>query len=96
MANYGALKTVSEREREVLKVLVASMYDGEPAVMYFHLIANELKLEIPQVRRACRGLKRKGYADYVRGLMNEDGVAGSGYCATISGVQLIKLDGKGI
>jgi DNA-binding transcriptional MocR family regulator len=85
---------VSDRERRVLKVL-ADGYDsgwyGEGSQCYFfRYIAKELKLEITQVRRACRALARKGLAEYVRGLFDDDGmVAGSGYCATKEGALLI-------
>lgn len=53
-------------------------------------VADELKLEYSQVRRAVRSLAKKGLTEYLRGLMTEDGlVAGSGYCCTKEGHNFI-------
>ena len=49
----------------------------------------ETKLEKTQVRRSVRSLARKGLAEFVRGLFDDDGmVAGSGYCCTRAGKEL--------
>lgn len=54
--------------------------------MFFRYIAKEADLDERIVRIACRALARKGLAEYVRGLIDEDGlIAGSGYCATKEG-----------
>ncbi len=48
------------------------------------LARSELK-DRKRIRRACRSLARKGLAEYGRALWNDDGPAGSGYCATKAG-----------
>lgn len=83
------LERVNENERKVLEYLAESWSD-EVNCYFFKGIAEQTKLEIKQVRRACRSLKKKGYAEFVRGLFDDDGmVAGSGYCATRKGAALI-------
>lgn len=86
---------VSELEHKVLVALV-EVYDshgGEDYCTRFKYIADDLKLEVRQVRRACRALARKGLAKYVRGLFDDDGmVAGSGYCATDIGAKQINSE----
>lgn len=80
------------QELKVLKVL-ANYWHEEGNCIYFKTIRQEAgtpKLSTGQIRRACRSLKRKGLAEYHRGLFTEDGeVAGSGYCATEKGSNLI-------
>ncbi|MRN48212.1 hypothetical protein GJU93_16770, partial [Brucella sp. 10RB9212] len=45
--------------------------------------------EIPEVRRIVRALARKGFAEYWRGLITDDGdFAGAGYCITPAGREL--------
>lgn len=81
--NKGA--GVSPRERKVLAVL-AQHYSSDMNCLYFRYIASETGLEVKQVRRSVRSLARKGLAEYVKGLFNNDGeVAGSGYCCTREG-----------
>ena len=47
-------------------------------------------LDTKAVRKACRSLKKKGLAEFHRGLMTEENeVAGSGYCISSEGVKLI-------
>ena len=80
---------ISERERKCLKVM-AEIWNEECNCYRFKYIAKETKLTIQQVRRSVRALARKGLAEYLRGLFDEDGmVAGSGYCATKEGALLI-------
>lgn len=81
---------VNEKEGKVLKVL-AEDYDswGESGFYAFSAIASMSGLTIPEVRRACRSLARKGLAKYERGLWNEDGPAGAGYGATEEGATSI-------
>ena len=51
---------------------------------------NRTDLTLKEVRRSCRSLKKKGLAEFYRGLFDEDGkAAGSGYCATRKGASLI-------
>ena len=80
--------TISERERKCLMVL-AEEYGSEANCLYMRHIADIAKLALVQVRRSVRSLARKGLAEYVRGLMDDDGVAGSGYCATRAGALLV-------
>lgn len=57
---------------------------GEYGMYYpFRAICDHDGLPHDRVRRAVRGLARKGLAQYARGLCTEDGdFAGSGYCCT--------------
>ena len=90
---------ISERERKCLEVL-AEIYGDESDCYYMRYIAKSTGLEIVQVRRSVRSLARKGLAEYVRGLFDDEGmVAGSGYRATKAGAMLInpcKICGKHI
>lgn len=73
---------INEKERKVLVCLAA---DADLAY-YFRHIVKDTKLELAEVRRACRSLAKKGYAEYRRGLFDEEGMAaGSGYMATHEG-----------
>lgn len=79
-------KTVSERELRILEVLT-DHYCMEGNCLYFSYIGKLTSLDRSQVKRSVRSLARKGFAEYVRGLFDDDGmVAGSGYCATRAGV----------
>lgn len=81
---------ICENERKVLAALAEDYSDDEWHAWYLRDLVTETKLEIAQVRRACRSLAKKGYAKYERGLFNEDGeVAGSGYRATLAGAALM-------
>lgn len=82
--------SLNESEHKILKALAAAEeYEGFGYYGFQSLIL-ETGLERKQVRRACRSLARKGLAQYGRGLWTEDGeVAGSGYCATKAGAELI-------
>lgn len=83
---------VSERERKCLEALADIYHEfDEGTCTYFSFIAKKTELTIVQVRRSVRALARKGLAEYVRGLMDDDGMlAGSGYCATFAGYELVK------
>ena len=82
---------INENERKVLETLVhRNSETGEIAYMYFRNIAAETKLELKQVSRACRSLRKKGLAEFMRGLFSDDGMAaGSGYGATPEGEKFI-------
>lgn len=87
------METLSEIQKKVLSQLVEVYNDhgGEQWCVCFQHMADDLKLEKRKVRLACRALARKGLAEYVRGLFDEDGMtAGSGYCATLEGTKLIQ------
>ena len=56
---------------------------------FFSAIAQETKIPKKKVRCIVRRLERKGLAQYVRGLLAEDGSPGyfgSGYAATMLGI----------
>ena len=73
---------ISERETKVLEVL-ADYFDAEGNCLYFKTIGKLSGIEPDLVRRVTRSLARKGLAEYVRGLFDDEGmVAGSGYCCT--------------
>ena len=59
----------------------------------FASIASDIeskKLDRKRIRFCCRALTRKGLAEFHRGLWTEDGEpAGSGYCCTEAGRELI-------
>jgi DNA-binding MarR family transcriptional regulator len=79
---------ISEREKACLTYLL-TLYGYDQDCTYFRYIAKNTGLEERQVKRSVRSLARKGLAEYVRGLFDEDGfVAGSGYRATELGRKL--------
>jgi len=82
---------INENEKKVLDYLVSrSAETGDTAYVYFRSIVAKTGLELKQVSRACRSLKKKGLAEYMRGLFDEDGMAaGSGYGNTEAGEKLI-------
>lgn len=83
--------TISPTELACLRILAERYDDDEGNCYYFRSIAKETKLEIPLVRKAVRSLARKGLAEYMRGLFDQDGmVAGSGYSCTAAGAEVVK------
>ncbi len=61
----------------------------------FAPIMQDTGLDRASVRRACRLLKRKGLAEYHKGLWSEDGeMGGAGYCASEAGRALEKEGGE--
>lgn len=74
-------------ERRVLKALCGVWCaDCDFCYLGFKGIGRRTRLSRKLIRRACRSLRRKGLAEYGRGLWTEDGeVAGSGYAATRAG-----------
>lgn len=84
---------LNENEIKVLYMLARMWSDswGESSFTYFRYIVEETKLELKVVRRACRSLRRKGLAEFMRGLMDDEGqVAGSGYGATQAGREWVE------
>jgi len=84
---------LNDNERKVLAVLVVCGDDSWGGYCYFNFraLTGPTKLNRREVRLACRSLKRKGLAEFRRGLWSEDGEpAGSGYCASKAGVDFIK------
>lgn len=83
---------ISENQRRCLLVM-AEIYGHESDCYYMRHIAKQTGMEQRLVRIAVRALARKGLAEYVRGLFNEEGsVAGSGYRATTAGWELARKD----
>ena len=79
---------INEKERKCLNFLAGEYWGG--LCYSFVTIEDDTGLSRSEVRRACRSLRRKGLAKFVRGLMNDDGeVAGSGYCATRVGAAFV-------
>lgn len=85
----GTIK-LNPHEQRVLRVL--GHFYGDFGFLGFSAIASRTRLNRKQVRRTCRALRRKGLADYCRGLFTENGeVAGSGYGCTQEGAEFLGL-----
>lgn len=83
------VEKISEREHKCLTLIVEA-WESEQCPYMRHIV-QETKLTMQQVRRSVRSLARKGFAQYTRGFLDDDGmVAGSGYCATDKGTQFIQ------
>ncbi len=85
---------LNENEARVLGQLVEYYEHNEDyAYVSFSPLMTHLKLDRAAVRRACRSLKRKGFATFLTGLMTEDGeFAGAGYSATEEGVKFLNVN----
>ena len=77
---------INENEKKVLLIL-ASEYDE--AFFYFSAIVEETKLELHQVRRACRSLRKKGLAEFSQLFDDEGMINGSGYGCSFEGKKLV-------
>lgn len=81
---------INDNERKVLEKLAEDWHPDEWGAYSFAPLSRITKLEIPQVRRACRSLAKKGLAAFERTLIDGDGIpAGAGYRATKEGAGLI-------
>jgi hypothetical protein len=81
----GKPVSISGREMQALNALAGS-YGGDFDCLRFSAIAKRAAIDPKHVRRSVRALARKGLAEYVKGLWNEDGEpAGSGYRCTEAG-----------
>lgn len=81
---------INEKERKVLAILAEAYEPDEWGAYAFKSLSLQTKLEVKEVRRACRSLAKKGLAQYERTLWNEDtGPCGAGYRATEEGAALI-------
>lgn len=84
------VRKVNDIERKVLRVLADEYHPEEWSAYSFKGLTGQTKLELKDVRRACRSLAKKGLAAYERSLVDCDGMmAGSGYRATEEGAALI-------
>lgn len=75
--------TVSEAK--VLERL-SDRYNSEMNCLSSGFIASLTDLTLLQARRAVKSLVRRGYAELIRGVFNDEGqICGSGYCCTRKG-----------
>jgi hypothetical protein len=82
---------LSRNEQAALVALHEVFHHGEPWALTFKGTAARSGLPLHQVRRTVRALARKGMAQYMRGLMTEDGeVAGAGYVCTADGAAWVE------
>jgi len=85
--------TLSPVNLKVLKALNDS--SGDFCFQSFATLMKETGLDRKVVRRACRFLARRGYAEFARGLWTDEGeVAGSGYAATKEGLKYVRTQGS--
>jgi hypothetical protein len=78
-------KKLSQTELHVMLFLLGKYDTYTNSHLYFPFapIMEATGYDRAVVRRACRSLRRKGYAEYLRGLWSyDDGPAGAGYGAT--------------
>lgn len=83
---------LNANERRVL-IILADARDDDDVFCYldFAHIAANTQLDRRIIRRACRSLARKGYAEYCKGLWSDDGMpAGAGYSATKKGLDELR------
>lgn len=73
-------KKINHKERQCLELLVAHL-DSDAPCIYMFAIADETGLTVKEVRRALRSLKKKGLTTLEQ-TYGDEGVSGSGYCAT--------------
>lgn len=78
---------LNANEDKVLRALIG-FYDEEAPYVHFAHLTKRTRLNRKAVRRACRSLKRKGLAEYERGLFTADGDPfGAGYAASDAGLE---------
>jgi hypothetical protein len=78
-------KPLTGSEGKVLKCL-DDHYGLEGNCLPSGFVASLTDLSLLQARRAIKSLQRRGYAELVRGIFNDEGmIAGSGYCCTAEG-----------
>lgn len=79
------LNTDEEKCLQALAILT-----GYDQYTYFRIIASQTGFDIKTTRKNVRSLREKGFAEYSRGLMTEDGeVAGAGYIITEKGKEYV-------
>lgn len=70
----------------VLKVLYEETKPNGEMCVPFKTIAKKTIFDVKQIRRSCRFLKRKGWAEFHTALRTEDGdFVGAGYCISHEG-----------
>lgn len=77
--------------------VLQSLYDKTGACappewyIYFRTIEADTKLDRKTVRAACRSLRKRGMAEYRRGLLDEDcRPCGAGYACTLRGGEYVR------
>ena len=80
---------MTENEWKVLSALAGLTHPADCCVP-FAPIQWQTELDRATVRRCCRSLRRKGLAEYYRGLWSDEGIpAGAGYCITYDGLKAV-------
>ena len=87
------MSPVSARELKALRAL-GEVFDHDANCLSFKGIAQRSELELKHVRRTVRALARKGFALYVKGLWDDEGPRGAGYCCTHDGACLLQYLGE--
>jgi hypothetical protein len=78
---------IAYENKTLAALATARIDDGDYCYLSFAVIAERACIPRSKVRRAVRGLARKGFAEFRRGLWTEDGKpAGSGYRCTPKGL----------
>lgn len=87
---------LTDAELRVLECL-SDHYNADANCFPFKPLSEQCELTIDVVADAVRSLTRRGYAQFVRGLWDDEGKpAGSGYCCTRAGRDFFRtLDAHG-
>ncbi len=79
-------------EGKVLECLSDRYGDDGGNCLPSGFIASLTDLSLLQARRAIKSLQRRGYAELIRGIFNDEGqICGSGYCCTREGREAFKI-----
>lgn len=79
-------KPLTTSEAKVLECLRDRSADEGANCLPSGFIASLTDLSLLQARRAVKSLQRRGYAELIRGIFNDEGqICGSGYCCTKAG-----------
>lgn len=81
-------KPLTNSEAKVLECLRDRRHDDCGNCLPSGFIASLTDLSLLQARRAVKSLQRRGYAELIRGIFNDEGqICGSGYCCTREGAE---------
>jgi hypothetical protein len=85
-------KPLTSSEAKVLECLRDRYADDGNNCLPSGFIASLTDLSLLQARRAVKSLQRRGYAELIRGIFNDEGqICGSGYCCTREGVEAFRI-----
>ncbi len=85
-------KPLTQSESKVLECLSDRFADEDNNCLPSGFIASLTDLSLLQARRAVKSLQRRGYAELIRGIFNDEGqICGSGYCCTIAGREAFRI-----